>query len=188
VRPVLESRESGGAEPISPRRKWRTITLATLLLVPAQWALLAGIVASATDAPEGAPDPTAAFALGFALVPFVMIVLAFGSGQRNAPLAVLKAMGMALLVAVLVSPLAGDAVTGIVAAVGAGGMLALRRDPPQTRKARVIGVVVAAAYTFALVHTVGAIALLPAPIFPLTALGLADVLMERRAEGAAVTT
>mgnify|MGYP006159678539 CR=1 FL=1 len=33
-----------GMEPLSPRRKWRAITVATLVLVPAYWMLLAGIV------------------------------------------------------------------------------------------------------------------------------------------------
>jgi hypothetical protein len=48
------------------------------------------------------------------------------------------------------------------------------------------GVAIAAAYTFVLVRTVGAPALIPAVAFPLTALGLADHLSERRAEQAAL--
>ena len=64
---------------------------------------------------------------------------------------------------------------GIVAGVGAGGLVA---PAPRARghgwKPRAVGVLVAAVYTFVLVRTAGALALLPAPVFPLTALGLAD--------------
>jgi hypothetical protein len=37
-------------------------------------------------------------------------------------------------------------------------------------------------YTLVLVRLAGALVLLPAPIFPLTAIGIADHLSERRAE------
>jgi len=39
-----------GLDPLPPRRKWRAILLATLLLAPAYWALLAGVVSVAADA------------------------------------------------------------------------------------------------------------------------------------------
>jgi len=169
-----------GVAPLDPKRKWQTITLATLLLVPAFWAILAGFVAEASDRPEGAPNTVAAVALGLALIPFVFIVLAFMSGHARAPGAVLKAMGLALLVGVPVSAIAADAVTGIIAGVGAGGVVALRADAAHNWRARAWAVVVAAMYTFVLVRTVGALALLPAPIFPLTGIGIADHLSERR--------
>ena len=38
-----------GMEPLTPQRKWRAITLATLVLVPAFWSMLAGFVAAACD-------------------------------------------------------------------------------------------------------------------------------------------
>jgi hypothetical protein len=175
-------RPPAGVEPLSPQRKWRAITFATLLLVPAFWALLAGLVSTAADDKAGAPNPAAALALGFAIVPFVFVVLAFASGHPRAPGAVLRAMGLALLVGIPVSAAAGDAVTGVVAAVSAGGAIALRSDPGHTGRARAVGVAVATAYTFLLVHTVSALVLLPAPIFPLTAIGVADHLSERRFE------
>jgi hypothetical protein len=40
-------------------------------------------------------------------------------------------------------------------------------------------------YTFVLVRMAGGLALLPAPIFPFTAIGIADHLAERAAERAA---
>src|SRR4051794_19911619 len=83
----------GGMEPLSPKRKWQTITLGTLLLLPAYWALLAGLVAGASDSVDeraGAPNTAAALALGLALIPFVFLLLAFMSGHPRAPGAVIK--------------------------------------------------------------------------------------------------
>jgi hypothetical protein len=168
-------------QPLSPRDKWRAITLATLVLVPGYWALLAALVAMASD-DSGGPDPAAALALGVALVPFAFVVLAFLSGHPRAPGAVLKAMGLALLVGLPVAGLAGDAVTGIVAGVGAGGVVALRADDAHRWRSRALAVVLAVVYTFVLVRTAGVMALLPAPIFPFTGIGIADHLSERRRE------
>ncbi len=170
-----------GLEPLSPPRKWRAISIATLVLVPAFWSLLAGSVSLARGHPAGAPDPGTAFALGFALIPFVFIALAFLSEHSNAPRAAARAMGLALLVGLPVAALAADAVTGVVAAVGAGGICALRADEGHRLRPRVIAVIVATAYTFVLVRMAGDIALLAAPVFPFTALGLADHFSEGRA-------
>jgi hypothetical protein len=174
-------RKPTGMEPLPPQRKWRAITLATLLLVPAFWAMLAGLVAAATDE-RGGPNPAAAIALGLALIPFVFLVLAFMSEHPRAPGAVVRAMGLFLLVGIPASALAGDAVTGIVAGVGAGGIVALRSDDAHSWRARALAVVAAALYTLVLVRTVGAAALLPAPIFPFTGIGVADHLSERKHE------
>jgi hypothetical protein len=168
-----------GMEPLSPQRKWRAITLATLVLVPAFWTLLAGLVSDASDK-EGGVNVAAAVAFGLALIPFVFIVLAFTSEHPRASSAVVRAMGLALLVGIPVSAIAADAVTGIVAGVGAGGVVALRADPAHNWRARAIGVAVAAVYSFVLVRTVGALVLLSAPVFPFTAIGIADHLSERR--------
>jgi hypothetical protein len=174
-------------QPLSPARKWRAIMIATLVLVVAFWALLAGLVAAATDDSSGSEEPHAALglAVGLTVVPFVFVALAFLSEHPRAPGAVVRAMGWSLLVGIPVSALAGDAVTGIVAGVGAGGIQALRMDAPQNWRARAWAVVVAAAYTFVLARIAGGLVLLPAPVFPLTAIGIADHLSERRAEQAA---
>jgi hypothetical protein len=168
---------SAGAVPLTPKRKWQTITVATLVLVPAYWAVLAGLVSGAVDSKS--EDVGAAYiAFGIALIPFVFIVLAFMSEHPRAPRAVVRAMGLALLVGMLTSALAADAVTGIVAGVGAGGIVALRPEPDHGWKPRAIGVALAAAYAFVLVRTAGPLALLSAPVFPLTVLGLADHYVE----------
>jgi hypothetical protein len=156
------------------------ITVATLMLVPAYWAILAALVSSATDA--GGPTPGPAFALGLAVVPFVFVVMAFLSGHPRAPGAVLRAMLLAVAVGITVSALAADAVTGMVAGVGAGGIVTLRADAGHTWRSRAVGVAVATAYTFVLLRVAGPIALLAAPIFPFTAIGVADHLSERRQE------
>jgi hypothetical protein len=173
----------GGAEPLTPQRKWRAIAVATVLLVPAFWALIAGLV-SGSDVAPGGPNAPAALALGLALIPFVFIVLAFMSQHPRAPGAVLKAMGLAVLTGVSLSALAGDGATGIVAGVGAGGVVALRSDPAHTWRSRAAAVAIATVYTFVLVRTAGAIALLAAPALPLTGIGIADHLAERRQQRA----
>ena len=170
----------GGLEPLSPKRKWQTITLATLLLVPAYWSILAGLVAAASDAAEPLPNPGASLAFGLAIIPFVFVVLAFMSEHPRAPGAVTRAMALCLLVGVVVSALAADAVTGIVAGVGSGGIVALRADPMHNWRARAIAVAFAVVYVFVLVRMASSLALLPAPIFPFTAIGIADHLTERR--------
>jgi hypothetical protein len=172
--------EPRGVETLPPAKKWRAITLATLLLVPGYWAILVGLVVANTENPSLDINPGAAVALGLALVPFVFVVLAFMSEHPRAPGAVLRAMGLALLVGLPISALAGDAVTGIVAGVGAGGIVALRADMAHSMKARALAVLIAAAYTYVLVRAAGPVALLPAPILPFTGIGIADHLSERK--------
>jgi hypothetical protein len=55
-------------------------------------------------------------------------------------------------------------------------------DSDHNVRARALAVLVASAYTLVLVALTGALALLPAPIFPFTAIGVADHLSERRRE------
>ena len=110
----------------------------------------------------------------------MFVALAFLSENPRAPAAVVKAMGLFLLVGIPVSAIAADAVTGIVAGVGAGGIVALRADDAHNWRARALAVLAATAYTFVLVRTAGAITLLSAPVFPFTALGIADHLSEQR--------
>ena len=169
----------GGIEPLPPRRKWRAITLATLVFAPASWFILTGLVAGSVGG-EGGPNAAASLALGLVLIPFVFIVLAFLSEHPRAPGAVVKAMGLSILVGVLVSAGAMDGITGLVAGVGAGGVAALRNDGHEWRR-RALAVILVSAWTFGLVRIAGPIALLPAPMLPLMGIGLSDHLEERRA-------
>lgn len=157
------------------------ITVATLILAPALWALVLGQVVLASDDTEiSTTTASGAIAFGLAVIPFIFMVLAFASGHPRAPGAVIKAMGMCVLVGVIVSVVAVDGVTGIVAGVGAGGVVSLRKDLPHDWRPRAVGVLLAATYTFVLARTISGLVVLPAPIFPLTAIGIADHWSERR--------
>jgi hypothetical protein len=164
-------------EPLAPERKWRAIALATLVLAPAVWALLAGLVAAASDDPGG-PQAALALAFGLCVLPFAFITLAFLSEHPRAPGAVVKAMALFLLIGLPASALAGDAVTGIVAGVGAGGIVTLRADVAHDWHLRAGAVAVGATYSFVLARVAGPAVLIAAPIFPFTGIGVADHLAE----------
>lgn len=172
-----------GIDPLSPRRKWRAILFATLLLLPAYWGIVIGVVSVASDSPD-APPAGPPIALGLTLLPFVFIVLAFLSAHPRAPSAVLKAMGLTLLIGIPVSAIAPDAITGLVAGIGAGGIAALRTDAEGAWKARALGVLAVSIYAFLMVRLVPDVTLFLAPTLPFTCLGVADHLVERRSEKA----
>lgn len=188
ARPRRRAARSAGMEVLTPERKWRAITLATLVLAPAVWSTVAGLVAIADDGADG-PQPAAAIALGLALAPFALIVLAFASQHPHPPGAVLRGMGLFLLVGIPVSAVAADAVTGLVAAFGAGGVATLRREPGHSWRLRGWAVAVATAYAFVLARVAGSVVVVAAPILPFTGIGLADHLAEwwrDRASGSTV--
>jgi hypothetical protein len=170
-----------GSAPLSPRKKWRAILLATLVFAPAYWSIVVGMVAAGSDASD-APSAAPFIAFGLAAIPFVFVVLAFVSEHPRAPGAAFKAMILALLVGIPVSALAQDAVSGLIAGAGAGGVVALRMDLPHTVRYRALAVVAVTLYGFLLLRTVSEVALVLGPAFPFTALGVADHLSERRAE------
>jgi hypothetical protein len=170
-------RGAAGAAPLPPAKRWRAILLATLLFLPGYWFLLNGQVAAAVDPTRGS---AAMIAFGLALIPFVFVLLAFGSEHPRAPGAVLRAMGLTLLVGIPVSALARDAVTGLVAGVGAGGIAALRADVLHGWKPRALAVLTVSAFVFLLLRIAPGPALLLAPALPFTAIGVADHLSERR--------
>jgi len=182
VAPVAKARRTvlAGAAPLSPQRKWRAITLATLLFVPAYWAIVAALVSLGAENGRAAVNAGPLIAFGLCLLPFVFIALAFLSEHRNAPGAAVKAMGLALAVGIPVSALAADAVTGLIAAVGAGGIVALRADVDHTWRARAIAVALATIYVFVLLRVASDVALLMGPVLPFTGIGIADHLSERK--------
>jgi hypothetical protein len=91
-------------------------------------------------------------------------------------------MGLALVVGIPVSAIAADAVTGLVAAAGAGGIAALRPDRAEAWKARAMGVIAISVYVYLMIRLAGDVTLLLAPTLPFTCLGVADHLAERRRE------
>lgn len=179
-------RHAGGLEPLDPRRKWITITAATVVFAPAYWAMLLGLIALGSDDSELSTTTAAgALAFGLAVVPFVFIVLAFTSWHPSAPGAVLRAMALFALVGIVVSAAAADGVTGLVAGAGAGGVAALRADVVHERRHRILAVAIAAAYAFLLARTVSPAVILAGPALPFTAIGVADHWSERQAARAA---
>jgi hypothetical protein len=172
-----------GAEPLPPRRKWRAILLSTLLLVPAFWTLLAGVVAvSSTSAQAPAAGPLIAF--GLAVIPFVLVLLAFLSEHPRAPGAVLRAMVLTLVVGIPIAALSRDVVSGVVAGIGAGGVAALRMDLGHTWQARALAVAAATVFVFVVVRLAPEVAVVLTPMLPLTSIGVADHLLDRRTERA----
>jgi hypothetical protein len=172
---------SAGVEPLSPRQKWRAITISTLLLVPAYLGIVVGVIAADSESPD-APPAGPAIAFGLALLPFVFVALAFLSTHPRAPGAILRAMGLSVLVGIPVSAVAPDLVTGLVAGIGAGGIAALRADEEGAWKARAIAVLAVSVYALVMVQVVPDVTLLLAPTLPFTCLGVADHLIERRRE------
>src|SRR4029453_9959932 len=73
------SHAGGGVDPRVPRRMWRAILLATLLLTSAFWALLIGAVSVASTRSGGVAAPGLWIVFGLMLVPFVFVVLPFAS-------------------------------------------------------------------------------------------------------------
>ena len=116
------------------------------------------------------------------MIPFVFIVLAFISEHPRAPARGLKAMGLSLLVGIPVSALAGDAVTGLVAGVGAGASSPCGPTPDHNWRARALAVSSLSGLRLRAGAGRRRVALLPAPIFPFTAIGVADHLSELRRE------
>jgi hypothetical protein len=174
-----------GAQPLSPRQVWRAILLSTLLLVPAYWGLLVGLVSIASDDAKAAPTAGPWIAFGLCLIPFVFLALAFLSQNPRAPRATLWAMLLCLVVGIPVSALAADAVTGFVAGVGAGGIAAMRSDLDRPWRARMLAIAIVTAWAFVTVRTMPDVALLLAPVLPFTSLGVADHLLQIRREGRA---
>jgi hypothetical protein len=172
------------AAPLSSSRRWGAIAGATLLLAPAVWSLLVGLVSTGAASELEPPAATAGIVIGLALVPVAFAVLAIASQQPHPARAVGRAVGLLLLVGVPVSAVAGDAVTGIVAGVGAGGIVCLRADPTPDWRWRAGSVAIGAAYCYLLARTAGAVVVLAAPIFPFTGLGLADHLADWHRERA----
>lgn len=158
-------------------RVWLAIGLGTVVQAISFGSLLLGAIASASDRPEaGGP----AFAIGFGLVPIVFLIVAFGSGRFGAATAVLKGMGLWLLVALplgLIHP-----VTGMCAGFTAAGAVTLRREKGISFRPRVAAVVMASAYVTLLVFALPDLpqaSIFAGAITPLFAIRGADIWSER---------
>jgi hypothetical protein len=163
----------GSAKPVSARRKWAAISVATVIMAASVFLMLYGAVEGAVLYETSAPGPP--FALGLALVPIAFIALAFISGHPAASGAVVVALLVSVPVALPLAALARDVVTGVAAGYGAGGVVALRREYHQSRQARIVAVVLTAVYVFAVLRFDVAAGVTAACLLPFVALGIADL-------------
>lgn len=151
------------------KRSWLAIGLATIVQIVSYSSILVAVVATQSDTPEAAGP---AFALGFALAPVVFVVLAFVSGRDQAPLSVLKAMGLWLVTALPLSLF--NPVFGMCAGFGLGGTVTLRQQTEDGRIPRLVAVLGVATYSLAMLWIIPALGLVSGGLLPLAALGLAD--------------
>ena len=162
--------------PENLKRVWLAIGIGTILQAISFGSLLLGAVASQSDTPEaGGP----AFAIGFGLVPLVLMIVAFGSGRVGPASAVLKGMGLWLLVALPIS--LANPVTGVCAGFTAAGAVTLRRAEGIPFKPRVAAIVMAAGYVTLLVVVLPQAGVFAGAVTPLLAVRGADIWSEREA-------
>jgi hypothetical protein len=157
------------------KRSWLAIGLGTMVIVVSYSSILIAIVAARSDTPEAASP---AFALGLALVPIVFVTVAFISGRRAAPIAVLKALGLWLLVALPLGIF--NPVFGLCAAFGIGGVVTLKENETASWIIRTVAVILVAAYSLLMVFIIPALGLLSGGLLPLAALGIADYYTRNR--------
>ena len=166
--------------PLPARRKWSAVAVATVIELVSFWAI---VVAVARGLSEEAAGPAAGpFALGFALVPFAFLVLAFGTNNPRAPGATLRAMAYWFLIGfpliLLVEP-----APGLAAGYGLGAIPAMRMDAGHSWKARLGWVAGLVVYVFVLITWLapgpGA---LTASLLPFATVAFADWVMEQKRE------
>lgn len=160
--------------PENLKRVWLAIGIGTILQAISFGSLLLGAVASQSDIPEaGGP----AFAIGFAMVPLVLVIVAFGSGRVGPASSVLKGMGLWLLVGLPISLV--NPVTGICAGFTAAAAVTLRRAEGIPFRPRVAAIVMAAGYVTLLVVVLPQAGVFAGAVTPLLAIRGADIWSER---------
>lgn len=161
---------------LRPRRRWVSLTAATLVMQFAYWPVVASLI-------EGDADLAGLLWLGLAVTPFVFLVLAFASGHPRAAGATLAAMGLFLVVALPVGLV--NLVAGLVAGFGAAAACALRLEPGvHSRRGRAVAVAAASVYVLvllgleALLPVLGRFAIMSGAVIPLAIVGIADEVAE----------
>lgn len=159
------------------RRKLVALIVATVLLVVSFAGILGAFVASGLD--DG-PNPGPPLALGMAILPMVFAAAAYLTLNPRAATAVLKSVGLFFLLAIPVSALAQDAVSGLVAGFGAGAVISVDRLPVHTWQSRAMAVAGSTLYIFVLVRLIPPLGIASAPLLPFTMVATADYIRERR--------
>lgn len=161
----------------SYKRSWLAIGLGTVVQMISYGSLLVAIVATQSDTPDAAGP---AFAVGFALAPMVFVTVAFTSGRHKAPVAVLKAMGLWLVVALPLSLF--NPIFGLSVGFGLGGVLTLKERDTDRWQNRTVAVLLTGVYALLMLWIIPALGLLSGGLLPLAALGLMDYYTEHRAK------
>jgi hypothetical protein len=153
------------------------VGISTVLLFCSYTMFIFGFAAASEDEDSAFSGGLIGIACG--LVPGVFLCLAAVS-QRPRP--VRQALLATLLWIVVGGPIAlFDIPAGLVAGFGAGGIVALRREPADTTRSRVAAVVLCVVYVAVLARLIPAAALMVGAVLPFAALGAADSIMEREA-------
>ncbi len=176
----LRSEPPEPGAPLDPRRKWLAVGFATLVTLPAFWLLVAAVVAADPDSDLDAPVGLMV-GIGLALLPLALYVLARVSRQEQALRTAALGGAIAVVVAGALSFALREPLSPLVAGIGAGGVLALRRHPDATSTSRWVAVGLATAYSAAMVWFVPQLSLGLSPVLPLAAVAAADGYMVRRA-------
>lgn len=165
-------------EPTSPRRGWVAVGVATVIGAFSYFSLIDAFVAAA----DGLDQDVVALSVFFGMVtaPFAFIAAAFISRHRSAPLAVLGAMGLFLLVGLPVGLL--TPALGLVAGFGAGAVVTLRREEAHSLVVRSVAVALAVVYTLVVMVIAVPLGVFAGAFIPFLAVGFADVYSQRRAE------
>lgn len=157
-------------DPTSTRRRWVAVGLATVLELLSYWSLLRAYVAGREDLGPEVAGPS--FFFGMIMVPLIFVVLAFVSRHPTAPMAVLKGMGLFLLVGLPVGMLVP--VLGLVAGFGVGGIVTYRMEDDHRYGPRLIAVGAISAYTLVLMIIATPIGVFTGGFLPFVALVFAD--------------
>ena len=171
------------ARPLPLRRKWTTVVIATAVELVSFWAIIVGMAFSTAEEGSRYADSSAAgpFALGFALVPFAFLVLAFGTNNPRAPGSVLRAMGYWAVIGMPMIIFLEPA-TGLAAGYGLGAIPAIRMDLGHSWRARLGWVAALVLYVFVLVFTEVAAGpgALSASLLPFATVAFADWVVEQK--------
>lgn len=173
------------ARPLPTRRKWTAVILATLVELVSFWSIVVGMIrATAEEGSDVAGSAAGLFALGFALVPFAFLVLAFGTNNPRAPGATLRAMGLFLIIG-LPTIIFLDAAVGLSAGFGLGGIACIRLEIEHSWKVRFWWVIALVVYVFLLVFTgfASGPGVLSASLLPFATVAFADWAVEEMTRG-----
>jgi len=166
------SEQRAKREPIAARR-WMAIGASTVVMFASYSLVVIGF--GTDDYAFGG----GMIGIGIGIVPVAFATLAVLSQRprtiRTSLLASLIWFGVGAPIAVV------DIPSGLVAGFGAGAVVALRRNPPDTTASRVVAVGVCTAYMLVLGLIIPAAALMVGAVLPFVGVGVADTIMEREA-------